>query len=133
MIPITFNKIMQSNAYTVVILGAEDKRFAIYMDPRVGRNMQLYLTEAEKPRPYTHDLLKSLLQGFDIAPIQVVIHDVEDTVYYARLYLEQTVGELRVIVEIDARPSDAITLALMHNVPIYCRKEVLDKAVPVEE
>jgi uncharacterized protein len=132
-IPITFNKIMQSRAYTVIVLGTDEKRFAIYADPQVGRNMQLYLTESHKPRPSTHDLIKSLFSGFEITPLQVVIHDVEDTIYYARLFIEQKVGEQAIILEIDARPSDCITLALMHNIPIYCRKEVLEKAVAVEE
>ena len=63
----------------------------------------------------------------------LVINDIEDTVYFARLYLEQQVGEQKVILEIDSRPSDCITLALMHNLPVFCRKEILEKAVPVEE
>ncbi len=133
MVPITFNKIMQSHAYTVIILGTDEKRFAIYADPQVGRNMQLYLTEGHKQRPYTHDLLKSILSGFEITPVQVVIQDVEDTIYFARLFLEQKRGEQSTIVEIDARPSDCITLAFLYHIPIYCRKEVLEKAIAVEE
>ncbi|MFI5334932.1 MAG: bifunctional nuclease family protein, partial [Chlamydiales bacterium] len=61
------------------------------------------------------------------------ISDVEDTIYFARLFLEQMVGEERHIVEIDARPSDCIILALMYNAPIYCKSELFDKVVPVEE
>jgi len=133
LVPITFNKIMQSRAYTVIILGTEKKRFAIFTDPSVGQNIQLYLTEEKKPRPFTHDLINGILQGFEIKPLQVVINDIEDTIYFARLYLEQQIGEQKVIIEIDGRPSDCITLALMHNLPVFCRKEILDKAVPVEE
>jgi bifunctional DNase/RNase len=42
-------------------------------------------------------------------------------------------GEYRHILEVDARPSDCITLALMNNVPVYCTAEVLEKTVPVED
>jgi uncharacterized protein len=133
LIPITFNKIMQSRSYTVIILGTEDKRFAIYMDPAVGKNIQIYLTEEHKPRPYTHDLINAVFRGFNIKPIQIVITDIEDTIYFARIYLEQQIGEEKTILEIDARPSDCITLALLNNIPVFCRKDILDKAVPVEE
>ena len=133
LIQLSFDKIMQTRSYTVVILGARDKRFAIYTDPSIGRTLQMYLTGVEKPRPLTHDLIASIFQGLDVIIKQVVIVDVQETIYYARLFLEQTVGNIRHIVEIDARPSDCITLALMSNVPVYCTKEVLDKTIPVED
>ncbi|MBS0649994.1 MAG: bifunctional nuclease family protein [Parachlamydiales bacterium] len=133
LVPITFNKIMQSRSYTVIILGTAEKRFAIYTDPQVGRNIQTFLTTEHKPRPYTHDLMNSIFRGLDIKPLQIVITDIEDTIYFARLFLEQTTGEQKTILEIDARPSDCITLALMDNIPVYCRKEILEKAVAVQE
>lgn len=133
LIPITFNKIMQSRSYTVIILGTDQKRFAIYTDPSVGRNIQIYLTEEHKPRPYTHELINAILKGFEIKPIQIVINDIDDTIYFSRIYLEQTTGEQKTILEIDARPSDCITLALLDSIPVFCRKEILEKAVPVEE
>ena len=133
LVPVTFNKILQSRAYTVIILATEEKKFAIYTDPHVGRNIQIYLTEEHKPRPYTHDLITSILDGLDIKVLQVVINDVEDTIYFARIFLEQQIGDERHILEIDARPSDCITLALMRNAPVLCKRRVLEKAVPVED
>lgn len=133
LVPITFNKIMQSRSYTVIILGTEAKRFAIYTDPSVGRLIQIYLTEEQKPRPFTHDLISGMFRGLDIQPLQIVINDIEDTIYFARLYLEQQINDQKIILEMDARPSDCITLALMHNIPVFCRKEIFEKAVPVEE
>lgn len=124
---------MQTRAYTVVILSSPEKKFAIYTDPSIGKTLQLYLTDVEKPRPMTHDLIDLIFKGLDIRVKQVVIVDVQDTVYYARLFIEQDQGEIRHIVEIDARPSDAITLALMSNAPVYCTREVLEKAIAVEE
>ena len=133
LILLSFDKIMQTRAYTVVILSGENKRFAIYTDPGIGKALQLFLTDVEKPRPLTHDLIDMIFDGMNIRVKQVVINNVEDTVYYARLFLEQECGDLLQIVEIDARPSDCITLALMNNAPVYCTREVLEKTIPVEE
>lgn len=133
LIQLSFDKIMQTRSYTVIVLGAEDKRFAIYTDPSIGKTLQLYLTEVESPRPLTHDLMDLIFEGMDIRVKQVVINDVQDTIYYARLFLEQDIGEIRHIVEIDARPSDCITLALMNSAPVYCTREVLSKVIPIEE
>lgn len=130
---LAFDKIMQTHTYTVIIFSTGDKKFAIYADPSVGRILQIHLTDIEKPRPLTHDLLSSVFRGFEITVKQVVINDLQDTTYYARIFLEQRKGSIRDIVEIDGRPSDFIMLALMHNAPIYCTKEVLDKTIPVIE
>lgn len=133
LVPVTFNKIMQSRAYTVIILGTELKKFAIYMEPSIGKHIQGYLTDEPHPRPLTHELVNSLLRGLDIKILQVVINDIEDTIYFARLFLEQTIGDEKHIVEIDARPSDCIPLAMMNNVPVFCRRDILNKAVAVED
>lgn len=133
LIQLAFDKIMQTRSYTVIVLGAREKRFAIYTDPSIGRTLQMYLTGAEKPRPLTHDLMTMILGGLDVRIKQVVINDIQDTIYYARLFLEQQRGDIRHIIEIDARPSDCITLALMNNVPVYCTPEVLEKTVAVTD
>lgn len=133
LIPIQFNKIMQSQTYTVFIMGTDSKRFAIYTSPHVGQNLQMHLTDQIKPRPYTYDLINSVFKGLSIKILQVVIWDVQDTIYYARLFVEQNIDQKRHILEIDARPSDCLTLALENNIPIYCSKDVFDKVVPVDE
>ena len=133
LIPLQFNKIMQSQNYTVFILGTDEKQFAIYTAPQVGNNLQMYLREQAKPRPYTDDLINSLLSGLDINILQVVISEVQDTVYFAKLFVEQEVDGLRKILEIDARPSDCLTLALENDIPIFCTKEVFERTVAVDE
>jgi uncharacterized protein len=133
LVQLSFDKIMQTRSYTVIILEAQGKRFAIYTDPSIGRALQIYLTGVEKPRPLTHDLLDLSLRGLGVRIKQVVINDVQDTVYYARLFLEQEIDEIRHIIELDARPSDCIILALMNNVPVYCTQEVLEKIIPVDD
>jgi bifunctional DNase/RNase len=130
---LNFDKVMQTRAYTVIVLGTDKKKFAIYTDPSTGRTLQLFLTGAEKPRPLTHDLINSMIGSLDVRIMQVVIYDIQDTIYFARLFIEQMDGEIRHIVEIDCRPSDSIILALMNNAPVYCTKDVLERVVPMEE
>jgi bifunctional DNase/RNase len=136
LIQLSFDKIMQTRAYTVIVLGTKEKKFAIYTDPNIGRILQIYLTDTEKLRPLTHDLINTIFLGFGMRLIQVVIIDVQETIYYARLFLEQEESGIRHIIEMDARPSDCITLALLNresNVPVYCTREVLEKAIAIEE
>lgn len=124
---------MQTHSYTVIILGSGSKRFAIYTDPSVGHTLQMFLTDVKKSRPLTHDLLDMIFDGYGIRVKQVVINDVQDTIYLCRLFLEQQNGGIRHILEIDARPSDCITIALMCNAPVYCTKEVFENTVAVED
>lgn len=133
LIQLSFNKIMQTRSYTVIVLGTDSKRFAIYADPSVGRRLQMFLTGAEQVRPLTHDLMVSLFLGMQVRVKQVVINDVQETIYFARLFLEQEREDYRHIIEIDARPTDGITLALMMNAPVYCTREVLEKTTPFVE
>lgn len=133
LVQVSFDKIVQTRSYAVVVLGMSEKRFAIYADPAVGRRLQMLLTGETKPRPQTHELLYMLFQGLGIRIKQIVINDLQDTIYFARLFLEQQRGDLRHIIEVDARPSDCITIALMANVPIFCTREVLEKTVALED
>lgn len=133
LVQLSFDKIMQTRSYTVIVLNGMGKRFAIYTDPSIGRNLQLFLTAAEKPRPLTHDLINSIFRGYEVRIKQVVINDIQDTIYFARLFLEQDLGDVRHILEIDARPSDCITLALMNNAPVFCTRDVLEKTLPIED
>lgn len=133
LVQLALEKIMQTRAYTAIILRAPEKSFAIYTEPTVGKMIHLFLTRTDLIRPFTHDLIDRIFKGFDMRVKHVVIHDVQETIYYARLFLEQEEDEMRHIVEIDARPSDCLTLAVMHHVPIYCRRDVLERVIPLEE
>lgn len=125
---------MQSRAYTCIILGTEKKRFALFTDSMVGKNLQMHLSEESPPRPYTHDLVGLIFKGLGVRVKQVVINKRDDTIYFARLFLEQEIGDQTQVLEIDARPSDCITLAFLRDdVPLYCNREVLEAAIPVEE
>lgn len=133
LVQLSFDKILQARSYTSIVLKAEDKKFSIYVDPLVGKTLQAYLTDASHTRPQTHELITSIFKGLDVKVKQVVINDLQDTTFHARLFLEQMRGDIHHIIEVDARPSDCIILALMHNTPVYCAREVLEKTIPVIE
>ncbi|MCF7852312.1 MAG: bifunctional nuclease family protein [Simkaniaceae bacterium] len=132
LIPLSCHKIMQSNIYTLFLLDAEEKKFAIYTEPKVGEDIEDYLSDETSKRPKTHELLNSVLNSLDVKPLQVLIYDVQDTIYFAKLFLEHKSKTKKTILEIDARPSDCLVLAIYNNIPIFCTKELLDKTVEVE-
>lgn len=133
LVPTTFVKVSRSRAYTCVVLEAEEKPFAIYTEPSHGRVVQSYLSKTARERPNTYDLIHHIFLGLDVKMKQVVVYDLQGTTYFARLFLEQQSGDMVHITEVDARPSDCITLLLLHKVPIYCTREVVEKTIRYEE
>ncbi len=81
----------------------------------------LELEKSTTPRPMTHDLLRNLARGLNAVVTRVVVSDLRDDTFYATIHLEQN-GEP---VALDARPSDAIALALRWDCPIFIAKSVL--------
>lgn len=81
----------------------------------------LEIEKVAPPRPMTHDLIKHLLMGFQARLQKVVVSELRDATYYAVLWLDRE-GET---ITLDARPSDALALALRLDCPIYVEDEVL--------
>lgn len=132
-VQVAFDRIIQTHVYTAIVLRHKEKRFAIFAEQIVGRFLQSHLSGEERPRPQTPDLLSSILNAVDMKVKQAVINDVQDTVFFARLYLEMMKDGLRHIIEIDARPSDSLILAFLHNAPVFCARHVMEQAIPFVE
>jgi len=79
----------------------------------------MFLRQTPKERPLTHDLINRIFQGFGISVERVVITDLKNSTYFARLILQQQNEVARKIVEVDARPSDCIALAAAQKKPIF--------------
>lgn len=79
------------------------------------------LEKTATPRPMTHDLLRDLTRGLNAKVTKVVVSELRDDTFYAMIWMDQQ-GEA---VAIDARPSDAIALALRWDCPIYVNRDVL--------
>ena len=81
----------------------------------------LEIEKVSTPRPMTHDLIKTLLLGLGTGIRKVVVSELKDDTFYAVIWMEQG-GE---VVSLDARPSDALALALRSDCPIYVSEEVI--------
>ena len=109
-----------------VFLGNDEKVFVIYVDPSVGSAISMTISGVKKERPLTHDLIGHVFLGFGISLERVLINDVNDGTYFARVILHMQNELGRKFLEIDARPSDSIVLALQQKRPIYVAKKVYD-------
>ena len=112
----------------VILKDADGKRFLpILIGPFEATAIALALENAPVPRPLTHDLMRTVLETLDAKLEQVVIHDIREATFFAKLVVRKN-GELE---EIDARPSDGIALALRMSAPIYVTdKIVLEESTP---
>ncbi|HEX9758060.1 MAG TPA: bifunctional nuclease family protein [Nitrospiria bacterium] len=110
----------------IVVLKDEKNQetFTFWVGPAEGDAIRFVLDRVNPSRPMSHDLLGNLLDQFSIKVSKVVIHDMKNATYFARIYLTNKVGGELVI---DSRPSDAIALALRTHSPIFVDSEVLKK------
>jgi uncharacterized protein len=132
-IELMLNKILQTKTYTAIVLGNSEKKFSIYMEPNVGQIAQEFFSNKPPERPKTFDFLSRCFLGLDLKVLRVTLYDIQNTTFYANILLEQQEDELIHLIEVDARPSDSILLALRYNAPIYCVRKVLSETVPYIE
>ena len=112
----------------VILMDATETRFLpIWIGVFEADAILLALEEIKVPRPATHDLMKSLVEQLGARLDRVVIHalDEKSSTYYANLVLQRP-GQADL--EVDARPSDSVALALRLGAPIFVSEEVLAKS-----
>ena len=102
------------------------KTFVIYVDQEVGSAIYMFVGGAKKPRPLTHDLIGNILKGLEVKVDRVVINDLRDNTFFARLFLSDEGKAGKRIVEIDARPSDCLAIAIQQGARVYVAPHVLD-------
>ncbi len=117
-----------------VFLGNEDKVFAMFVDQSVGTAIAMFKQGTQKERPLTHDLLANILRALEAKIERVIVNDLKDGTYFARLVLSAE-NELKQkkIIEIDARPSDCIAMATQQPAPIYVSLDVWDELEDMTE
>jgi len=115
-----------------LFLGNAEKTFVIYIDENVGGAISMFLSNTPKERPLTHDLMANLLMSFGAKVERVVINDMNGAVFYARLILAAE-NELhsKKLVELDARPSDSVAMAVQQGAPIYVADSVWERVEDV--
>ncbi|MBD0335028.1 MAG: bifunctional nuclease family protein [Cyanobacteria bacterium Co-bin13] len=119
-----------SRSPVVLLRDTADRRaLPIYIGPDQAKSIISALENQTSPRPLTHDLFVNMMDEWDMALERIVIHSLRDNTFYALLTLAQ--GENKK--EIDARPSDAIAIALRVDAPIWVMEEVIaDASIPVD-
>ena len=125
--------VMPTSNGCAVFLGNEDKTFVIYVDHSVGNAIQMTLDGVKKERPLTHDLIGHILTGLGATIDHVVINDVNDGTFFARILLRMENELGKKIVELDARPSDSTVLALQHRRPLFAARKVYDAVEDMTE
>jgi len=119
------HSVTQSHNYAVV-LGEEggNRRLPIVIGGFEAQSIAVALENMTPNRPLTHDLFKNTLDAFDIELREVVINNLLDGIFYAQLICEQD----EKVMQIDARTSDAISMAVRYGCPIYTFDFIMDTA-----
>ena len=125
--------ILPANSGCALFVGNDDKVFVINVEPNMGAVIGMFLRATPKERPLTHDLMQSIFKGFGITVERVVITDLKNSTYFARLILQQQNELARKIVEIDARPSDCLALATAQKRPIYVSHALFEQLDDMSE
>jgi bifunctional DNase/RNase len=125
-VSVTIKGVMPTANGCAVFLGDDAKTFVIYVDHSVGNAIQMTIDGVKRDRPLTHDLIGSILVGLGTRLDRVVVNDAREGTFYARVFLRMENELGTKIVEIDARPSDSIVLALQQKRPIYVARAVYD-------
>ena len=104
-----------------------NRRLPIIIGAFEAQSIALEMEGIKPPRPLTHDLMKNILESLGTDLAEITISELRDGTFYARLFFDSQ--------EIDARPSDAIALAVRFGAPIFVSEKVMEEAsfLPEEE
>ena len=116
---------MLSSQHVVILKAADrDRYLPIWIGPWEANAIAMRLQGLLPERPLTHDLFASMLESLEVHLDRVVVSDLAEETFHARIFLQADGRTL----EIDSRPSDAIALAVRASTPIFATEAVLDRA-----
>ena len=119
--------ILPANSGAAIFLGNDEKVFIIQVETNMAQVIGNFLREAPKERPLTHDLLADVFRGFGIEVERVVITELKNSTYFARMILKMENEVDTKIVELDARPSDCLAIASAQKVPVYVSNTLFEE------
>lgn len=126
--------VLPTNAGRAVFIGNDEKIFVIYVDESVGAAITMFMSHTPKERPLTHDLMGHLMTALGAHVERVIINDLKTATYFARLIIvAENELQQRKIIELDARPSDCIALAVAQKAPVYVSRDVWDEVEDMSE
>ena len=132
-IPVKIRGILPANSGWAIFLGTEEKVFVIQVEHSIGAVIGMFLRETEKERPLTHDLMADIFSGFGVTVERVVITELRNSTYFARMILQQKNELGRKVVEVDARPSDCLAMATAQKRPIYVDAALFEEVEDMSE
>ncbi len=119
-----------NGAYALILYELEGKRkLPIIIGGFESQAIALKLENIKPPRPFTHDLFKNIADVFHLHVNEIIIDELHNETFYAKVVCEVN-GEVH---EIDARPSDAIAIAVRFNAPLFVTEEIMNEAGIKEE
>jgi len=128
MIEVTIDSIrvsLVSPQRLIILKDVDQERFLpIWIGPFEAEAITIKLQDVDVKRPLTHDLLKKLITELGATVSHVLVNELRNDTYYARIVVSVDGKQL----EIDSRPSDAMALAVRADVPIFVAEEVMEKA-----
>ncbi|MGF1485025.1 MAG: bifunctional nuclease family protein [Opitutales bacterium] len=130
---VSIKGVMPTSNGCAIFLGNDDKTFVIYVDQSIGNAISMTLNDVKKERPLTHDLIHNIFTGLEVEVQRIIINDVDDGTFFARIVLKMDNELGTKIIEIDARPSDSMVIALQEKKPILVAHKVLDSVEDMTE
>ena len=119
--------IVPAHTGAAIFLGNDDKVFIIQVETNMAHVIGNFLRDAPKERPLTHDLLTNVYKGFGIEVERVVVTELKNSTYYARMILKMENELGTKIVELDARPSDCLAIACAQKIPMFVANSLFDE------
>ena len=132
-VSVSVKGVMPTSSGCAVFLGNGAKTFVIYVDQGIGDAIQRAVDDMQADRPMTHDLMLSMLEGLGAEVERIVINHVDGGTFFARIILSMENELGHKIIELDARPSDSIVMALASTKPIYVAKTVINSVDDMTE
>src|SRR6266850_6641435 len=132
-LPVEIRGILPANSGCAIFVGNDDKVFVIQVEHNMGAVIGMFLRDTPKERPLTHDLIANIFKGFNITVERVIITELRNSTFFARLILQQQNELARKIVEIDARPSDCLALATAQKRPIFVAHSLFEQVEDMSE
>ncbi len=126
-IPVQIRGILPANSGCAIFVGNEEKVFVIQVEHNMGVVIGMFMRDAPKERPLTHDLVATIFKGFGITVERAIITDLKNSTYFARLILQQTNELGRKLVEVDARPSDCLALVTAQKKPLFVTSALFEQ------
>jgi uncharacterized protein len=133
-VEVQIRAIVAASGGFAVFLGNREKTFVIFVDQSVGAAIEMSMRGVQRERPLTHDLLANILRELGTKIERAIISELRCGTCYARLVLSlENELKQKKIIEIDARPSDCIAVAIAQRAPIYVSLNVWEELEDMTE